>query len=68
MATSLISMAQQLKFMIDQAKVQSEALKDTAVTQAKIHAEADKREVTFLSSYRLTENLRLEILLSISFD
>eukprot|EP00794_Sanderia_malayensis_P012851 gene12851-14173_t len=44
MATSLISMAQQLKFMIDQAKVQSDALRDTAVTQAKIEAETDKRE------------------------
>ena len=38
-------MAQQLKFMIEQAKIQSEALKDTAVTQAKIQAENDKREV-----------------------
>ncbi len=38
-------MAQQLKFMIDQAKVQSDALRDTAVTQAKIQAENDKREV-----------------------
>lgn len=44
-------MAQQLKFMIEQAKIQSEALKDTAVTQAKIQAENEKREA--INQHRL---------------
>jgi len=43
-ATAFISMAQQLKFMVEQAKIQSEAMKDTAVAQAKIQAENEKRE------------------------
>ena len=47
MATNLISMANKLKLMVEQVKVQSEAFKDNAVTQAKIQAENEKAEVIF---------------------
>lgn len=38
-------MANKLKLMVEQVKIQSEAFKDSAVTQAKIQAENDKAEV-----------------------
>ena len=46
MVNSLLSTAQQLKSMIDHAKVQSEAAKDAAIAQAKLQAEAEKKEVS----------------------
>ena len=38
-------MANKLKLMIEQTKIHAEALKDSAVTQAKIQAENEKAEV-----------------------
>lgn len=48
MATNLVRIANQLRLMIDQAKKQSEANKDAAVTQAKIQAESEKAEAISL--------------------
>lgn len=48
MATNLVSISNKLKLMIEQVKVQSEATKDSAVTQAKIQAESDKAEAISL--------------------
>lgn len=45
MINSLISTAQQLKAMVEQAKLQAEAAKDAAVAQAKLQAESEKKEV-----------------------
>jgi len=45
MASSLVFMANKLKLMIEQVRIQTEALKDSAVTQAKIQAENEKAEV-----------------------
>lgn len=47
MASSLILMANKLKLLIEQAKIQTEAFKDSAVTQAKIQAENEKAEVLY---------------------
>ena len=52
-------MAHQLKFMIEQAKIQSEAAKDTAVTQAKIQAENEKREVSLLNCFNMLLRMSL---------
>ena len=46
MANSLLNTAQQLKGMIEHAKLQAEAAKDAAITQVKLQAEAEKKEVT----------------------
>ena len=40
-------MANKLKLLIEQAKIQTEAFKDSAVTQAKIQAENEKAEVLY---------------------
>ena len=45
MVNSLLNTAQQLKGMIEHAKIQAEAAKDAAVTQVKLQAEAEKKEV-----------------------
>lgn len=45
MASSIVSMANKLKLMVDQVKIQTEAIKDSAITQAKIQAENEKLEV-----------------------
>ena len=45
MASSMVSMANKLKLMVDQVKIQTEAIKDSAITQAKIQAENEKLEV-----------------------
>jgi len=46
MANSLLNTAQQLKGMIEHAKLQAEAAKDAAITQVKLQAEAEKKEVS----------------------
>ena len=46
MANSLLNTAQQLKGMIEHAKLQSEAARDAAITQVKLQAEAEKKEVS----------------------
>ena len=46
MANSLMNTAQQLKGMIEHAKLQSEAARDAAITQVKLQAEAEKKEVS----------------------
>ena len=46
MASSIVSMANKLKLMVDQVKIQTEAIKDSAITQAKIQAENEKLEVS----------------------
>lgn len=46
MASTLVVVANKLKLMIEQAKIQSEAIKESAVTQAKIQAENEKAEVS----------------------
>ena len=43
-----------MKIMIEQAKVQAEALKESAVAQAKIQAESEKREVISFFTFSLT--------------
>ena len=45
MINSLITTAQQLKTMVEQARLQSEAARDAAVAQAKLQAETEKKEV-----------------------
>lgn len=45
MVNSLLNTAQQLKGMIEHAKLQAEAAKDAAITQVKLQAEAEKKEV-----------------------
>ena len=45
MASTFIIMGNKLKLMIEQTKIHAEALKDSAVTQAKIQAENEKAEV-----------------------
>ena len=45
MVNSLLNTAQQLKGMIEHAKIQAEAAKDAAITQVKLQAEAEKKEV-----------------------
>lgn len=45
MVNSLLNTAQQLKGMIEHAKLQAEASKDAAITQVKLQAEAEKKEV-----------------------
>ena len=45
MASTLVIMANKFKLIIEQTKIQAEALKDSAVTQAKIQAENEKAEV-----------------------
>ena len=50
MVNSLLSTAQQLKVMVEQAKLQSEAAKDAAVAQAKMQGEAEKKEASTASS------------------
>ena len=45
MVNSLLNTAQQLKGMIEHAKLQAEAVKDAAITQVKLQAEAEKKEV-----------------------
>lgn len=44
MVNSLLNTAQQLKGMIEHAKLQAEASKDAAITQVKLQAEAEKKE------------------------
>ena len=46
MANSLLNTAQQLKGMIEHAKLQAEAARDAAITQVKLQAEAEKKEVS----------------------
>lgn len=46
MVNSLLNTAQQLKGMIEHAKLQAEAAKDAAITQVKLQAEAEKKEVS----------------------
>lgn len=45
MASNLVVVANKLKLMIEQTKIHSEAIKESAVTQAKIQAENEKAEV-----------------------
>ena len=45
MVNSLLNTAQQLKGMIEHAKLQADAAKDAAITQVKLQAEAEKKEV-----------------------
>jgi len=45
MASALVIMANKFKLIIEQTKIQAEALKDSAVTQAKIQAENEKAEI-----------------------
>ena len=45
MASNIVSMANKLKLYIEQAKIQTEAVKESAITQAKIQAENEKAEV-----------------------
>ena len=51
MANSLLNTAQQLKGMIEHAKLQAEAAKDAAITQVKLQAEAEKKEVSEQEHY-----------------
>ena len=44
-AMTLSQQVQQLKVMLDQAKAQSLAARDSAVAQAKMQFEAEKKEV-----------------------
>lgn len=44
MVNSLLNTAQQLKGMIEHAKLQAEAAKDAAIAQVKLQAEAEKKE------------------------
>ena len=48
MASNLVVMANKLRLMIDQAKIQCEASRESAITQAKIQAENEKAEVIIL--------------------
>ncbi|XP_048578402.1 deformed epidermal autoregulatory factor 1 homolog [Nematostella vectensis] len=57
MVNSLLSTAQQLKCMIEQAKLQSEAAREAAVAQAKLQAEAEKKEL--LSQTRMNSLIQL---------
>ena len=50
MVNSLLNTAQQLKGMIEHAKIQAEAAKDAAITQVKLQAEAEKKEVIHWTS------------------
>lgn len=45
---SLLSTAQQLKTLIEQAKQASSSYREAAVTQAKIQADVERKEVTML--------------------
>lgn len=45
MVNSLLSTASQLKAMLEQVKLQSEAAREAAVAQAKLQAESEKKEV-----------------------
>ena len=53
MVNSLSNTAQQLKGMIEHAKLQAEAAKDAAITQVKLQAEAEKKEVSRCSDHFL---------------
>ena len=46
MVNSLLNTAQQLKGMIEHAKLQADASKDAAIAQVKLQAEAEKKEVS----------------------
>lgn len=46
MVNSLLSTAQQLKTLIEQAKQASSSFREAAVTQAKIQADVERKEVT----------------------
>ena len=47
MASNLVSMANKLRLMVEQTKIQSEVLSNSAITQARIQAESEKQEVNF---------------------
>ncbi|XP_019638034.1 PREDICTED: deformed epidermal autoregulatory factor 1 homolog isoform X2 [Branchiostoma belcheri] len=58
MVGSIIQQAQQLKNMIEQAKQQCQAAKESALAQARIQAETEKKEV--LSQARVEAQIQLE--------
>lgn len=57
MVNSLLNTAQQLKGMIEHAKIQAEAAKDAAITQVKLQAEAEKKEA--LAQARMNSLMQL---------
>ncbi|XP_031570726.1 deformed epidermal autoregulatory factor 1 homolog [Actinia tenebrosa] len=57
MVNSLLSTASQLKCMIEQVRVQSEAAREAAVAQARLQAETEKKEV--LAQTRMNSLLQL---------
>jgi len=57
MVNSLLNTAQQLKGMIEHAKLQAEAVKDAAITQVKLQAEAEKKEA--LAQARMNSLIQL---------
>ncbi|KAK3711927.1 hypothetical protein QZH41_009429 [Actinostola sp. cb2023] len=57
MVNSLLSTATQLKCMLEQVKLQSEAAREAAVAQAKLQAESEKKEV--LAQTRMNSLLQL---------
>lgn len=61
MASTFIIMGNKLKLMIEQTKIHAEALKDSAVTQAKIQAENEKAEVSLLDKMKLHLNPKYNV-------
>lgn len=57
MVNSLLNTAQQLKGMIEHAKLQADAAKDAAITQVKLQAEAEKKEA--LAQARMNSLMQL---------
>jgi len=50
MASNFVSMANKMKLMVEQTRIQCEAINNSAITQAKIQAENEKQEA--LSAFR----------------